>query len=200
MSLGLLLPGLIVVIVSTASGMVRWRLAPMAVARILTAIAAIAASTVLLVLFAAVGGLATQMPIVAQFVELCGVSPQHDVGVLEGGIASVLVVVIAVRACRVLQRRRLAVKGTQGRRFAILDTAEPIAYAAPGDPGCVVVSRGLLGDLDPGEREVVLAHERAHLRLNHHRYLLAGELSLAAVPLLGPLVDLLRLATERRAD
>jgi Zn-dependent protease with chaperone function len=84
--------------------------------------------------------------------------------------------------------------------LSILDTAEPIAYAAPGDPGCVVVSKGLLDVLAPRERQVVLAHERAHLHHNHHRYLLAAELAVAVVPVLRPLVVQIRFATERSAD
>jgi len=82
----------------------------------------------------------------------------------------------------------------------VVDSPELIAYAAPGDPGCVVVSRGLLDALEPRERQVVLAHERAHLYHGHHRYLLAGEIAVAIVPFLGPLVDQIRLATERSAD
>lgn len=201
MSLGLLLPGLLVLGLGIASGMVPWRLPPMVLVRLLSGIAVVVASTLLLILLAAAGGFAAQMPVVAQVVETCGVfTRQHNVGLVEGGTAAMLVAVIAARARRVVLRRRSAVEGTQGRRFAILGTDQPLAYAAPGDPGCVVVSRGLLAELDPAEREVVLAHERAHLQLNHHRYLLAGELAVAAVPLLGPLVDQLRHATERSAD
>lgn len=201
MSLGLLLPGVIVLGLGVATGMVRWQLSPMGMVRLLAGVALVAASTVLVVLFAAVGGFASRLPVVAPLVDLCGFLPrQHDVGLVTGVTASVLALAIAARAWRVLHLRRRAVEGTQGRRFLILETAEPIAYAAPGDPGCVVVSRGLLADLSPAEREVVLAHERAHLHLGHHRYLMAGELALAAVPLLGPLVDRLRLATERSAD
>ena len=55
-----------------------------------------------------------------------------------------------------------------------------IAFAVPGDPGCVVVSRGLLDRLEPRERKVVFAHERAHLRLGHHRYLHASEVAAAS--------------------
>lgn len=66
--------------------------------------------------------------------------------------------------------------------------------------GWVVVSRGLLDALAPRERQVVVAHERAHLHHKHHRYLLAGELAVAVVPTLRPLVAEFRSATERSAD
>lgn len=201
MSLELVLPGLIVVALSAASGLVRWRLEPMATVRVLSGIAAIAASTTMLILVTGVAGVATRVPFVSSIVELCGLIPRrHNVSYVEGAAASLLAAVVALRMWRVIQRRRWAVQGTRGRRLAVLDTAEPIAYAAPGSPGCVVVSRGLLDALEPRERQVVFAHERAHLRLNHHRYLLVGELSLAVVPLLGRVVEQLRLATERSAD
>ena len=201
MSIDFVVPGLVLVVVATVAGVIPWRLQPMATVKVLAGIAAIAALTVLAVLLAAVVGLAAQVPGVVSIVEWCGLFPQqHDVGFIEGAIAAAFAALVGVRITRVLRRWSFAVEGTQGRRFLILNTAEPIAYAAPGDPGCVVVSQGLLAALDPAERSVVLAHERAHLHLNHHRYLLAAELSVAVVPLLRPLVEQLRLATERSAD
>jgi Zn-dependent protease with chaperone function len=50
-------------------------------------------------------------------------------------------------------------------------STRPFAYTLGGRAGRVVVSRGLLGLLDEDERDAVLAHERAHLRLHHHRLL-----------------------------
>ena len=36
------------------------------------------------------------------------------------------------------------------------------AYAVPGWPGRIVVTAGMLDALNPDERRVLLAHERAH--------------------------------------
>lgn len=201
MSIGLVLPGLVVVALSTAAGLVRWRLQPMTSVRVLAGIAAVAATTMMLILVTAVAGFASRLPVVSLITEWCGLVPRgHDISTFEGAVALVLAAAISARMWRVMGRRRRAVEGTGGRRLTVLETAEPIAYAAPGRPGCVVVSRGLLEALEPRERQVVLAHERAHLLLNHHRYLLIGEFSLAVVPLLGPLIGQVRLATERSAD
>lgn len=68
----------------------------------------------------------------------------------------------------------------------VVASARPFAYTIGGGAGSVVVSRGLLALLDEDEREAVLAHERAHLRLRHHRLLrfaqvVSGALG-AAVP------------------
>ena len=48
--------------------------------------------------------------------------------------------------------------------------------------------------------DAVFAHERAHLRLRHHRYLLAAELSRSVLPFIRPLTRQLHHATERAAD
>lgn len=63
-----------------------------------------------------------------------------------------------------------------------------------------MVSLGLLRRLEPDERQVVLAHEQAHLDLRHDRFLRLGDASARAVPVLVPLVRQLRFATERWAD
>jgi Zn-dependent protease with chaperone function len=43
-------------------------------------------------------------------------------------------------------------------------------------PGRIVVTTGMLGALDPDEREALFAHERARLRGRHHLVLGAAEL------------------------
>lgn len=53
----------------------------------------------------------------------------------------------------------------------VVASRRPIAYSFGGSAGGVVVSRGLLALLDDEERDAVLAHELAHLRLRHHRLL-----------------------------
>lgn len=201
MSLAVVAPALVAIACGVVAGWFRWPVRPMLVVRIQTGIAVVVAATTSVVLATIVLGVAARSALVLSLIEWCPVVPlHHHVRPIEGAAAAVLLGVGAWRARRVLVRRRWAVEGTQGRRLAVLDSAEPIAYAAPGDPGCVVISRGLLDALAPRERQVVLAHERAHLHHRHHRYLLAGELSRAVVPLLGPLVAQLRLATERSAD
>jgi predicted Zn-dependent protease len=67
----------------------------------------------------------------------------------------------------------------------VLATAKPVAYAVGGT---VVISNGLLGLLDPPERDAVLAHEFAHLRLGHHRLLLLARVAAGTLGRIVPAV------------
>ena len=201
MSIELVLPAVVAVAVGTAAGLVRWPARPTVVMRLLAGIAGVTAATVFLVVSVGAVGLLARSALGMSLIDWCPVVPlHHDVGYLEGGLAFVATAVGLTRMVQVVRRRRRAARGMQGRRLSVLETAEPIAYAAPGKPGCVVVSRGMLDVLEPRERQVLFAHERAHLRHHHHRYLLVGELAVAVLPLLRPLANQLQLATERGAD
>jgi Zn-dependent protease with chaperone function len=200
-SIELVLPTVFAIAFGAVAGLVRWPGRPAIVMRLLAGIAGVTAVTVFLVVSVGAVGLLARSALVMSLIDWCPVVPlHHDVGYLEGGFAVAVTVVGTIRMVRVVRRRRRAAGGMQGRRLCVLETAEPIAYAAPGKPGCVVVSRGMLNALGPRERQVVFAHERAHLRHHHHRYLLVGELAVAVLPVLRPLADQLQLATERSAD
>jgi len=82
----------------------------------------------------------------------------------------------------------------------ILPGAEPVAFAAPGRGGRIAISTGMLSALLPRERTALLAHERAHLRLRHHHFLIAITLAGTLNPLLRPLCAAARYALERWAD
>jgi len=82
----------------------------------------------------------------------------------------------------------------------ILRGKEPVAFSMPGRGGRIAISTGMLDALGPAEREALLAHERAHLRLGHHRFLIAVTLAAALNPLLRPLCSAARFALERWAD
>lgn len=81
---------------------------------------------------------------------------------------------------------------------SLLASEQPVAYAAPG--GAITVSTGMLSRLDADERRALFAHERSHVRHHHHRFLRTVEVAAAAFPLVGPLRDRVRYATERWAD
>jgi Zn-dependent protease with chaperone function len=110
--------------------------------------------------------------------------------------------IVARAAGRWVSHRRAmgALPAGGGAPLVVLDVPEPVAYAHPGDGGSIVVSHGLMASLSQAERLVVLAHERAHLDRHHSRYLLAGELASAGLPLVAPLTRALRWCTERAAD
>jgi Zn-dependent protease with chaperone function len=74
------------------------------------------------------------------------------------------------------------------------------AYTVPGWPSRIVVTSGLLDLLSPAEREVVLAHERAHVHGRHYLFTAAVRLAAAANPLLLPLTSALGYSIERWAD
>ena len=128
-----------------------------------------------------------------------------------GAVAAALLLVLAVRAARVLRRHlrdragawRLVDGSADGGGPAVVADPAPDAYALPGGlrrPGRIVVTSGMLRLLDPAELSVLLAHERAHLTGRHHRFLLLADLSVALHPLLRPLRDGAAYALERWAD
>ena len=82
----------------------------------------------------------------------------------------------------------------------IADHAKPFAYTLPGRGGHVVVSSALVAMLDSSEQGIVLAHEQAHARYRHDRYLLGAQMAAALLPILRPLAGRLQFSLERWAD
>lgn len=201
MGSALLLPALIAVVVGLAAGRLQARLKPglaTVAFTMLAGTAAVAAVGAVLVLASLT---VARLPWVADRLEWCqAIASTHSlpavgaVAVVSGAAAMV------VSAALTARRRRASVPGGAPNELLVLPTDHPTAYALPGRPGRVVVSRGMLRRLDADERRVLLAHERAHLRLRHHRYLWVAEMSAAVLPVLVPLRDRVRFATERWAD
>jgi hypothetical protein len=120
-------------------------------------------------------------------------------------ILLLLIVVIAIgmtvsrlSALRTVARtvRALPVRG----ELALLDDPDPQAYAAPGPPGRIVVSTGMLRSLTAVERRALLAHERAHLEGRHHRFVILTQIAAAANPVLRPFATAVSYTVERWAD
>ncbi|MFJ7244368.1 M56 family metallopeptidase [Kitasatospora sp. NPDC098652] len=86
------------------------------------------------------------------------------------------------------------------RRVVVLDDPAADAFAMPGLPGRIVVSTGMLDALDDEERQVLLAHERAHLRGHHYLFTNAAQIAAAANPVLRPLAAAVTYTVERWAD
>jgi len=84
--------------------------------------------------------------------------------------------------------------------LVLIDEDVPTAYAVAGWQGRIVVSHSMLAALPAGERQVVLAHEAAHLRYRHHLYRHVAALSAAANPLLRGAESAIALGIERWAD
>ncbi|UPK66474.1 M56 family metallopeptidase (plasmid) [Rhodococcus pyridinivorans] len=84
-----------------------------------------------------------------------------------------------------------------------LDHPMPLAYSVAGRPGFVVATEGLSSCLSRGEREAVLAHERAHLNGGHHHIVSGCEILAAvfpAVPLFSAAPGAVRTLVELAAD
>lgn len=65
----------------------------------------------------------------------------------------------------------------------VLDHPAPVAYCLPGVTRSVtVLSEGLITLLDPQQLQAVIAHERAHLRQQHHLVLVAFKSWHSALP------------------
>ncbi|MDT7713294.1 MAG: hypothetical protein QOG46_2028, partial [Pseudonocardiales bacterium] len=112
-----------------------------------------------------------------------------------------------IRVARVLRARRAtnrelrAVCSACGSgELAVVSIDAPHAFAVPGRPGRILVTRGLLSALDGDERRVVLAHERAHLLGRHHWLRAATEVCAAVNPLLIPVREAVAYLVERGAD
>ncbi|MEZ5220333.1 MAG: M56 family metallopeptidase [Ilumatobacteraceae bacterium] len=123
----------------------------------------------------------------------------HPVPPVLGGVAVMLTIVGGVRAVRCLDGWRTARLTTPGP-VLLADDERVYACTLPGGGGRIVMSTGLDALLDRRERAVVLAHERAHARFRHDRYLLVADLAVAVLPLLAPLARRLRFSLERWAD
>ncbi|MDO0930008.1 M56 family metallopeptidase [Streptomyces sp. TG1A-8] len=116
-------------------------------------------------------------------------------------IASVALAAAAVRQARhVRWARRECARLPGDTELVVLDDDSPLAFALPGAPGRIVVSRGMLRCLADGEREALLAHERAHLRCGHHVFQTVWRLAAAANPLLRPLATAGDFVLKRWAD
>ena len=122
--------------------------------------------------------------------------------------AGVLLAAAAAGACRALWRRiaALLAAGRQARRLpgagqvVVIDDEAADAYTLPGWPCRIVVTAGMMRALSPLERQVLLAHERAHASSFHYLFTTAARLAAAANPLLRPVADAVGYTVERWAD
>ena len=199
----LVLPALAALVVGTVAAPPHRRLHPSAGARALAVVAAsvalgaYAAATTLAV------GFLSSVPWLSEHLSWCmRLARTHDDIPAVVGLPSV--VAVAAMTGGLLRAggraRQSMVPGRPTGELLVVDDGRPDAYAVPGRPGHIVVTAGMLRLLEPMEREVLLAHERSHLRHGHHRYLAVAALATAVVPVLGFVTRRLRLAVERWAD
>jgi Zn-dependent protease with chaperone function len=122
-----------------------------------------------------------------------------------GGVAVVAGLALMLRAAqsrlRSYRQIRHSVAGLDhDHGLLIIDSSRPDAFATPAAGGRIVITTGLLEALQPGEHRVVIAHERAHLRLRHSWWIVAVDLAAAANPLIRPTARAAAESIERWAD
>jgi Zn-dependent protease with chaperone function len=82
----------------------------------------------------------------------------------------------------------------------VTDDESADAYTLPGVPCRIVITAGMLRALTEPERQVLLAHERAHASGVHYLFTTAARLAAAACPLLRPVASAVGYSVERCAD
>ena len=85
----------------------------------------------------------------------------------------------------------------------LLDHPAPVAFCIPGVRPLLVLSSGMVEELDGAQVEAVVAHERAHLTEHHHLLLLpfvAWRAALPVLPAADRAHDAVRDLVEMRAD
>lgn len=201
-SWSLLLPAMVGVGVALVSGRLQRRLAPSHAAATFAFLAATGAVAVVAFVSVVTAIFLSGLPLVSALLPWCeAVAGHHQLPAWIGVGASAAAVAMGASARRTQQRgRRHRDLVPEGDTFLVLGIDEPTAFAVPGDPGCIVVSSGMLRALDGDERRVLFAHERAHLDHRHHRYLWVAGMAAAVVPALQPLQARVRFAAERWAD
>jgi Zn-dependent protease with chaperone function len=85
----------------------------------------------------------------------------------------------------------------------LLDHPAPVAFCIPGARPLLVLSSGMVAELDDDQLAAVVAHERAHLKEHHHLLLLpfvAWEAALPVLPAAARAHAAVRELVEMRAD
>jgi Zn-dependent protease with chaperone function len=128
-------------------------------------------------------------------------------GVLAAELVGVLVL-SWVRTTRTRRRHRelleLVVRpSAELPDTGLLEHPAPVAFCIPGARPLLVLSSGMVAELDGDQLAAVVAHERAHLREHHHLLLLpfvAWEAALPVLPAAGRAHAAVRELVEMRAD
>lgn len=177
------------------------RLPPVVAARAIAVLLAAVAVAAVPTLWIVSLGYIAHLPLLGGRLDWCAeaLGVHHRVPTLLG-VSALVVTIVGVVRMRVVLRNYRRLRHDHPGRVEVAEHAAPFAFTLPGRGGQVVLSSGLVDMLDEAEQQVVLAHENAHARNRHDRYLLTAQLIAAAVPSLRPLAGRLRFSLERYAD
>lgn len=212
MRISVYLPLLVAIVLAGTTPLLAGRLAPATGTRVLTAMAALMAACTTWGLTLLTLTLVTTTPMA---IETGATGDPVPTGV--AALATVLLLAAAVRTARVLHRRHRTQQGMRavcrlcspGGELAVVVDTTPQAFAVPGQilsthgearGGRILVSTGLLRTVTAADRQVVLAHERAHLHHHHHYYRGAVDVAAALNPLLVGSRTAIAYLVERWAD
>ncbi|MFI1767432.1 M48 family metalloprotease [Streptomyces sp. NPDC020800] len=201
-------PLVLSLLLSVVAPVLAGRVAPALAARVLTSAAVVTAAATTWTLILLVAALLGDAPPVVREARENGRRLVDPVPVLVGvaaGVALAAVVWRVQRTVRAERRTRRALRrlcaGQPADTELIVAASEvPQAFAIPGRPGRILVTSAMLSALEPGERRVLLAHERAHLAHRHGPLVTAATLAAAANPLLAPVRSAVVFLVERWAD
>ena len=186
------------------------RLPPKVATWLLTsaAVALAALSTAVLAFLALTAVL--RIPLVASLGHLsAAVIRRDDPASLSAAlVATALLTAAALAAARAGWRRsRALIRAARQARclpgsgqVVVVPDGAADAYTVPGWPGRIVVTAGMLDALAPAERDVLLAHERAHAGNHHYLFTALSHFAAAANPLLRPVAAAVGYTVERWAD
>ncbi|WP_138759590.1 M56 family metallopeptidase [Modestobacter altitudinis] len=113
-----------------------------------------------------------------------------------------------LRTARTRRRHRALLElvvqpAAAGEDTRLLDHPAPVAFCIPGARPLLVLSSGMVAELDVAQVDAVVAHERAHLTEHHHLLLLpfvAWRAALPVLPAADRAHDAVRDLVEMRAD
>jgi len=113
-----------------------------------------------------------------------------------------------VRTARTRRRHRALLElvvepAAAGPDTRLLDHPAPVAFCIPGARPLLVLSSGMVAELESAQLDAVVAHERAHLAEHHHLLLLpfvAWRAALPVLPAADRAHDAVRDLVEMRAD
>lgn len=185
---------------ATVTATHRW-LPPVVATRAVTVTLAVIATAAVPTLWIVSIGYLAHIPLLGRRLQWCAEAfGVHDPIPWWLGAPALLFVTVGIVRVGSVVRGYRRLRQHDARSVEIADHAQPFAFTLPGRGGQVVLSSGLVELLDDAEQAVVLAHENAHARSRHDRYLLVAQISAALVPFLRPLADRLHFSLERCAD
>ncbi len=200
MSVTVYLPLMVCAMLGIVARPLARRLPPGAGAWTLTAAALVGAVSGLWTVGLLAASLIDDVPILAAGQP--GLPVQDWVSVLAAGVLGWSGVRLAreVLRQRPVRREMRELRALPGDGLVVLPDARALAFALPGRRGRVVATDTMLRALSPRQRQVLIAHERAHLVARHPCMLALAQFAAAANPLLIPVARAAGYLSERHAD